>query len=72
MGKTKITLEISTCQECPFFKKGPDESTDGWDRGNDWMCGAKDNKVISGFVEWHEKNKIPIPDWCPARAEKAE
>jgi len=68
---TKITLEIKSCKQCPFFKEGPDETTDGWDRGNDWICTSK-NKKIAGFVEWHEVDKTPIPDWCPARTEKAE
>lgn len=64
---TKITIEIKSCKECPFFKEGPDQSTDGFDRGNDWFCKLSNNKKISGFVEWHEINKIPIPEWCPAK-----
>lgn len=64
---TKITIDIASCKQCPFFKEGPLQSTDGWDRGHDWFCKAKDNKQIAGFVEWHEEDKTPIPDWCPAR-----
>lgn len=62
----KVILEIDSCSKCPFFKEGPMESTDGWDRGCDWLCTktGKD-KVIAGFVEWHEKPKVP--DWCPIR-----
>lgn len=67
--KPTATIQISSCKQCPFFKEGPDESTDGFDRGNDWMCGAKENKIISGFVEWHEVDKIQIPKWCPCLTE---
>lgn len=48
----------------------PPESTDGFDRGHDWMCKAKDNKIIAGFVEWHEEDKTPVPEWCPVKTEK--
>lgn len=61
----KITKEIKSCQSCPFLKKGPHESTDGWDSGQDWFCTNSNNKLISGFVEWHDEKKIKIPDWCP-------
>lgn len=60
------TIQITSCKQCPFFKEGPTESIDGWDRGNDWMCGAKDDKIIRGFVEWHEVDKVEIPNWCPS------
>lgn len=64
---TIVQLEFLTCQKCPFFEKGPVTSTDGFDRMEDWLCGKKKNKVISGGVEWHEEDKIPVPDWCPIR-----
>lgn len=66
---TKINIEISSCRQCPFFKEGPPESTDGFDRGHDWICKAMDNKLIAGFVEWHEEDKTPVPEWCPARTQ---
>lgn len=66
---TKITIDIKTCKSCPFFKEGPDESTDAFDRGNDWLCTAKKEvRIIAGFVEWHEVDKIPVPDWCPVKS----
>lgn len=65
----KIELEIKTCRQCPFWKEGFPQSTDGFDRGNDWLC-AKQNKIIAGFVEWHEVDKIPVPDWCPSQVKK--
>ena len=68
---TKIIIDITTCQSCPYFKKGPRESTDGFDSGYDWFCGAKSNKRIQGFVEWHEEDNIAIPDWCPKQASPA-
>ncbi len=67
----KITIEISSCKQCPFFKEGPRESTDGWDSGHDWICTSKD-KIIAGFVEWHEEKKVPIPEWCPAKVNDTE
>jgi hypothetical protein len=67
--KPTSTIKITSCRKCPFFKEGPNETTDGWDRGNDWICTAKDNKIIRGFVEWHEVEKIEIPEWCPCLTE---
>ena len=59
---------IAICSMCPFFRKGPDESTDGFDRGNDWICThGVEEKVIAGFVEWHEESTVEIPEWCPVR-----
>ena len=61
-----LAIEIKSCRDCPFWKEGPRESTDGFDSGHDWFCtkGKKD-KRIAGFVEWHKVDKIEIPDWCP-------
>ncbi len=80
MEKGKVYLEIKKCSDCAFFKEGWPYSTDGWDRMVDWLCTnpkfkkAKDKekkvvgyKKIAGGVEWHEENKIEIPDWCPLR-----
>ncbi len=65
----KIQLDIKSCKECPFWKEGPSETTDGFDRGNDWICTKNKNKIIAGFVEWHEVNKTPVPEWCPIKVE---
>jgi hypothetical protein len=70
---TKILkTEIKSCRDCPNKESTNFWSSDGWDRMEDWECkllpgdGEKNkNKKISGAVEWHEENKIPIPDWCP-------
>lgn len=62
-----VNLSINSCRQCPNWEMGPDESTDGWDRGNDWTCKLT-GKKIRGFVEWHEENKVKIPDWCPFRS----
>lgn len=59
-----ISIEIKSCKNCPFWKEGPRESTDGFDSGNDWMC-SKVNRIIEPFVEWHEVSKVEIPKWCP-------
>lgn len=65
----KIELEISSCSDCPFWKRGNRQSTDGFDEGYDWTC-TKANKMIAGFVEWHEVNKVEIPKWCPIKVKK--
>lgn len=63
---TKIAVEIKSCKECPYFTTGNFYSSDGWDEMEDWIC-TKCNKKIQGAVEWHEENKIKIPDWCPIK-----
>ena len=63
-----IQLEINSCRDCPFFTTANQWSSDGWDRMEDWMCKHSDpHKKIEGSVEWHEENKIEIPDWCPIK-----
>lgn len=70
---TTIKIEITTCRQCPFFKEGPMQSTDGWDRGHDWICTKMEGeRKIAGFVEWHEIDKIPVPDWCPVKVEPSK
>lgn len=64
---TKIVLEIESCKQCPAFKTGNFWSSDGWDRMVDWMCKDMEDKKIQGAVEWHEENKIKIPEWCPKK-----
>lgn len=59
-----VKVEIRSCRDCPFWKEGPRESTDGFDSGNDWICN-KEKRVIEPFVEWHEVKKVEIPNWCP-------
>lgn len=62
-----IQIEINSCKECPFFTLGSDYSLDGWDRGNDWFCRKKENKMIASFVERNEKPDVP--EWCPCKIE---
>jgi hypothetical protein len=64
---TKISLEITSCKDCPFFKTANQWSSDGWDRMEDWICKKDGDKKIQGSVEWHEESKIKIPDWCPIK-----
>ncbi len=65
MKTVKIEFEIKSCRECPFWKQGDRQSTDGFDSGNDWFCKKQNGKKIASFVEWHEVDKIEIPKWCP-------
>ena len=63
---TLITIEIESCKKCPNFGTENPWSSDGWDRMEDWVC-KKNGKTICKHVEWHEENKIKIPEWCPAQ-----
>lgn len=69
METVTIKTQITSCKQCPFWKEGPRESTDGFDSGNDWICKHEKtkDKVIEPFVEWHEVRKVQIPKWCPIR-----
>jgi hypothetical protein len=68
---TKIIYEIKTCQECPFLDQERYYSPDSFEAPSyDWYCKKSDHKRIRGYVEWHEENKIPIPEWCELRVEK--
>lgn len=62
----EIKFEIESCKECPFFDTRNPWSSDGWDRMVDWYC-KKQEKTIQPSVEWHEEDKIKIPDWCPIK-----
>ena len=59
-----VKIQITSCKQCPFFKIGNIISTDGFDSGEEWIC-TKADKLIGGFVEWYEVDKIQIPEWCP-------
>jgi len=69
--KTKIVLELLTCQECPFFEKDRYYTEDSFEVAFNWYCcKVKEegkSKKIAGYVEWHEENKTPVPDWCPIK-----
>lgn len=67
---TKITLEIKTCKECPFFEEKRLYTSDSWEHAHDWFCKAKDSKKIAGYINWNEEKDVEIPDWCPAKTEK--
>ena len=68
---TKIVLEIKTCQQCPFFEKDRYYSGDSWETAFNWFCckvkeDGKSKKIV-GYVEWHEEDKVEVPDWCPIK-----
>lgn len=66
----KITIEITSCMQCPHFKAGDSYSLDGWDRGYDWHCKLKDKEIASFVERKSEEESIEIPKWCPAKIEK--
>jgi hypothetical protein len=67
MKEVAIKTTITSCKQCPFFKEGDRQTTDGFDSGNDWICKKANGRVIAGFVEWHEVSKTEIPKWCPIK-----
>jgi len=86
-----VTIQITSCQECPYFSRSPYPTNDSFERPNYWWCsnpkveevpsefeGEEEDRIfikkdenkeklrkIAGYVEWHEEDKIKIPDWCP-------
>ncbi len=70
---TKITIDIKSCQDCPFFEKKRHYTEDSWEQAHDWYC--KNEKVstidgpreIEGYVSWNEEKDVKIPDWCPVK-----
>jgi hypothetical protein len=64
-----IKLEIKSCKECPFLETKVVYTSDSWERPEDWFCKkSKDAgglKKIEGYVEWHDK--VKIPEWCPIK-----
>jgi hypothetical protein len=63
----KIVFEIESCEGCPKLKTERVYTADSFERPYKWMCSAKENKQIAGFVEDHDA--IDIPPWCPHRLE---
>ena len=65
MSKNKAVLEITNCKQCPHWSQERYYTADSFELAFDWFCGKCDNKKIQGYVEWHEEEKIEVPDWCP-------
>lgn len=66
----KIAIDIENCSQCPFIKKERHYTADSFEMAFDWFCEAEDNKIIAGYVEWHEEKKTPIPTWCPKKTKR--
>ena len=60
---TKIVVDIKNCSECPFWDSERVYTADSFEMPFKWMCKKSHKRVISGFVEWHDK--VPVPEWCP-------
>lgn len=73
MKKTKIFLELNTCQECPFFEKIECYSADDSDEWKfNWFCGKTKatnivGKKIAECVNWNEEATVAVPTWCPIK-----
>jgi hypothetical protein len=68
-----IVIDIKRCNECPNFSEERYYSPDSFEAPSfDWYCEKAGHRKIRGYVEWHEENKIKIPDWCPCKAKKVK
>ena len=63
----KVSLEINSCQDCPFFSKERYYTEDSFEHAYNCHCNNTVKTKIQGFVEWHEEKSIQIPEWCPAK-----
>jgi hypothetical protein len=61
----EIKITIKTCKVCPHFTEERMYTSDGWELAFNWFCNNGEKRKIRGYVEWHEGDKIEIPDWCP-------
>jgi hypothetical protein len=61
----EIKINIKDCSHCPHFESERVYTADSFEMPFEWKCIKADNRVISSFVEWHDK--VKIPDWCPCR-----
>jgi hypothetical protein len=64
--KMEIKIDIKDCSECPHFESERVYTADSFETPFKWTC-TKAKRQIAGFVEWHDK--IKIPDWCPGKIE---
>jgi hypothetical protein len=68
---TKITFDIDSCKDCPFFKKERHYTSDSFELAHDWFCKkiveGTGHRQIAGYVGWNEEKDVEIPDWCPIK-----
>ena len=57
----EVIIKVARCDECPYCKT---KRTMGAGDAYDYLCGAKRNKLITGYVEYMSELG-PVPDWCP-------
>ena len=68
---TKVAYDIESCKQCPFFDTERYYSPDSFEAPSfDWYCEKMGHKKICGYVEWHEEDKIKIPEWCPIKVKE--
>ena len=56
-----VIVQVGRCDECPFCKT---RRTMGAGYAFDYLCSAKNNKVITNYVEYMSELN-PVPKWCP-------
>jgi len=76
----QVIINIDKCSGCPHHLATPYRTSDSFERPEYWWCTEDDEKIrlsikkndnlnklryVAGYVEWY--NKVPIPDWCPAK-----
>lgn len=65
----KIAVEVTSCRDCPHLYKERVYTADSFEYVEKFTCKAN-NRVISGYVEWHDK--LEIPKWCPAKIKNSK
>jgi hypothetical protein len=65
MGNTATYVKtITSCNDCPHCQRDRVYTADSFEHVEKFTClNVKKPKVISEYVDWHEK--VSIPDWCP-------
>lgn len=65
MRKIEVKIPLTTCRKCPHFSEERMYTADSFEIPFNWFCNHGEKRKIRGYVEWHEEDKIEIPNWCP-------
>jgi hypothetical protein len=54
--------ELHNCKGCP---NRATRKTIGTGYALTWLCSAKEDREIRGYIEYPSEEPEEIPDWCP-------
>lgn len=57
-------IEIFSCLDCKSLRSDRDYTEDSFETCFRYDC-EKTGKNLLRYVDWNEKIKLDIPDWCP-------